>query len=378
MRIIHFSCVAPPKIGGIGQVAEREVVGLRSRGIDARLVAPEPAVKYAQVAERSFVTCVKPWLRIGNGSILPNVKELIKGADLVHLHYPFFGTAEILLSGMIPTPPIVVTFHMDAAVEGWKGWAVRAHRLLIQPWLLRRAAKLIVSSFDYAKATSARRTLAAHPERFVELPFGVDTDFFSPGPPVRARFAVPDGSPIVLFVGGLDRAHAFKGVPELLRAFAMLNPSAHLLIVGDGDLRPRYEAMASLLNILSRVHFLGRVDDETLRDAYRSADVLAFPSTSKAEAFGLVAVEAQACGLPVVASNLPGVRTVIKQNETGILVTPKDVGSLTAGLRQLLTDEPLRRRMAEHAPVWIQERFSWDRHLDGLMEVYRNTCASPS
>jgi len=128
----------------------------------------------------------------------------------------------------------------------------------------------------------------------------------------------------------------------------------------------------------SRVHFLGRVDDETVVDAYRSADVLAFPSTDKAEAFGLVAVEAQACGLPVVASNLPGVRTVVKQNETGLLVPPKDVDALAAGLRQIMTDKVLRQRLSENAVKWARERFSWDKHLDGLMEVYRNTCASPS
>ena len=383
MRVIHFSCVAPPETGGIGQVAEREVVGLRSRGIDARFVAPEPVGSVrTEVAERSFITRVKPQLRIGNGAILPDLKERIKGADLIHLHYPFFGTAEILLSGLIPTPPVVVTFHMDATTVGWKGMIVKAHRLLVQPLLLRRAAKLLVSSFDYAQHSSARRFFAAHPERVVELPFGVDTDFYTPppagGPSVRGRFAVPEDCSIILFVGGLDRAHDIKGVPELLRAFALVGGDAHLLIVGDGDLRHRYEVMAQILNVAARVHFLGRVDDETKRDAFRSADVFAFPSTTKAEAFGLAAAEAQACGLPVIASNLPGVRTVVRQNETGLLVVPQNVESLAGALKQLLDDDALRRRFADAAPTWARQRFSWDAHLDGLLRIYSDICSRVS
>ncbi|MBM3205009.1 glycosyltransferase family 4 protein [Candidatus Uhrbacteria bacterium] len=374
MRVVHLACVAPPEIGGIGTAALREVVGLRARGIDARLIAPETG-READEDDRSFVTRVHPIVRWGNGAILPPLQKQLKGADVIHLHYPFLGVAERLLSGIQREIPIVMTFHMDPTPKGIKGVLVRAHRMMIQPFLLPHASKIIVSSLDYAQRSSARHFFATHLDRVVELPFGIDTEFFSPGPSHRERFLIPADAPTLLFVGGLDRAHSFKGVEELFRAFAMLDPSTHLIMIGDGDVRTVYESIARESGFESRVHFLGRVDDETVRDAYRSADVFVFPSTSEAEAFGLVAVEAEACGLPVVASSLPGVRTVVRHQETGFLVPPKDVEALAAAIKQLLSDAPMRRTFGERGRALAQERFSWDRHLDGLMEVYREVCA---
>jgi glycosyltransferase involved in cell wall biosynthesis len=195
-------------------------------------------------------------------------------------------------------PPVVMTFHMDALPVDWKGWLLSLHRLFIQPLLVRKMERVFVSSLDYARQSSLRSWFASHPERVLELPFGVDTDFFSPGPKTRERFSLPESCPVMTFVGGMDTAHAFKGVEELLSAFALLHGDAHLLLVGDGDRRTAHEERARALGVASRTHFLGRVDRETLRDAYRTADLFAFPSTSGAEAFGLVALEAQACGVP--------------------------------------------------------------------------------
>lgn len=374
MKIIHVSCVAPPEIGGIGRSALREVAGLRALGEDVILIAPEIDTSEG---ERSFVHRLKPLWRFGHASALSGLADVLGTADVIHLHYPYFGTAEGLLISSGRLPPIIVTFHMDATADGWKGFVFRLHRWFIQPWLLPAARRILVSSFDYAKHSSLRRLFAAHPERVEELPFGVDTNIFSPGVGKRERYLIPQDGRVVLFVGGLDRAHAFKGVEELLVACSKLETRDHLLIVGEGDLRESYEARTRELGIAKRVHFLGKLDQESLVDAYRSADVLAFPSTSSAEAFGLVALEAQACGVPVVASDLPGVRTVVKRDETGRLVAPGDVDQLTLALRTLLDDVNERTRMAQNARR-NAEQYSWERHVERLREIYRTVCVSPS
>lgn len=374
MKVVHLSCVAPPEVGGIGKLALREVVGLRARGVDARLIAPEPREPSSSTGERSFIERLKPMFRIGNASILPQIVEHVRDADVIHLHYPFYGTAEPLLFHARELPPIVVTFHMDATASRLTGVGFFLHRLFLQSWLVNRAARVLVSSFDYARHSSLRSWFLSHPDRVLELPFGVDTDFFCPGPAARHRFSVPSDAPTIAFVGGMDKAHAFKGVPELLRSFSHVNASAHLLLVGDGDLRASFEDRARSLGVSSRVHFLGRADDETLRDVFRSADVFAFPSTNAAEAFGLAALEAEACGIPVVASSLPGVRTVVIHGETGLLVPPKDVDALTSALTTLLADETLRRTMSVRARMLAVERFAWEKHLDGLERVYRDVC----
>ncbi len=377
MRVAHLACVAPPQIGGIGTAAYREVIGLRARGVDAALIAPSLVELAAAHDERSFIERVSPFVRWGNAAIMSWNHPRLRDADLIHLHYPFFGTAEKMI-WHVPRVPIVCTFHMDAVADGWKGRVFALSQHLTQPLILRRMAAVVVSSFDYARHSSLQSFFIHHPERVHEIPFGLDTDFFSPGVGARARFSIPTDGRMILFVGGLDQAHRFKGLSLLLRAMRSLDPMVHLVVASDGPLRAEYEREVHERRLSSRVHFMGRVDPVTLRDAYRIADLLACPSINQAEAFGLVALEASACGTPVVASALPGVRTVVRHGETGLLVTPAHEESLVAGLEMMLKDEGLRARCAVAARAWALERFSWDRHLDALQAVYSQVCASPS
>lgn len=373
MKVIHLACVAPPEIGGIGQSAAKEVSLLRARGIHADLIAPEPpeSMYGARDTERSFIKRVRPLLRVWNASILPGLQAHLKSADLIHLHYPFYGVAEPVLLRSGSLPPIVVTYHMDAVADGLKGLAFGAHRKLVQPLLLKHARSVIVSSYDYAKRSGVSGFFEKYPARVKEVPFGVETDVFSPGTGNKRRFMIPDGATSFLFVGGLDRAHAFKGVRDLLEAFARLPIQTQLLIVGDGDLRASYEAIADELSVRARVQFLGRVDQESLIEVYRTADVFVFPSTSRAEAFGLAALEAEACGTPVIASDLPGVRTVVLQGETGLLIRPKQPEELRQAMLRLHEEKTFRERLGRQAREHA-ETFSWDRHIDALIELYEN------
>lgn len=368
MRVLHLACVAPPEIGGIGEVAFREVAQLRSRGMDAWLVAPEPSVSIPD--ESTCFVQRLPSFRFGNAAILKNLAAHLDRADLVHLHYPFYGTAERVLGGWKRKKPMIVTFHMDAQPRGWLGTIAEIHRQWMQPWLMQRASRVIVSSFDYAQRSSLAAWYADHASQVIELPFGVDTERFSPGPSQRQRFFLPDGVPVFLFVGGMDQAHAFKGIPELLEAFAHGPVDAHLMLVGEGDLRPEYEEMAKGLGIAPRTHFYGRLDPISLVDAYRSADLFVFPSTSSAEAFGLAALEAEACGLPVIASDLPGVRTVVRHGETGLLVLSRDREALANAINLLAVDRARCLLMGQQARKLAESEFSWETHIDRLMHVY--------
>jgi glycosyltransferase involved in cell wall biosynthesis len=379
MRVMHIACVAPPEIGGIGQVALREVTGLRAHGIDARLIAPElPSGHHAENAladyDRSFVHRLPTAWRFGNASLLEGWCELAKTADVIHLHYPYYGFTEQLLFAGIDLPPIVITYHMDAMAEkSVRGWIFALHRFFLQNSILRLGRRILVSSFDYARNASVARFFREDPDRFQELPFGIDTVRFSPGPDERARLMIAEQDPTILFVGGLDSAHAFKGLSVLFEAFTKLDPSTHLVIVGDGDKKSDFEEEARAKGIASRVHFMGRVSADELVPLYRSADVFAFPSTSQAEAFGLVALEAQACGLPVVASDLPGVRTVVRHDETGILVPPQNVEALAGALTDLLA-HPQKRALYAAAARVHAEQYGYEAHTSALMKLYREVC----
>jgi glycosyltransferase involved in cell wall biosynthesis len=351
MRVLHVSCIAPPEHGGIGRVAAIETRLLQECGVDTHLA--------------SLTT--HAGIRIGNAGRIYALEHLVRDMDIVHLHYPFFGTAERLASfrrkGMIKR--LVMTLHMDATADGWKGKIFDAYRWRYQSRVLDAADALCASSRDYVVHSS----FAPYADRVIDLPFGVDETRFCPGSTDRLRLGISADVPLVLFVGGMDVAHAFKGVPELLEAIAGIS-DAHLLLVGDGALRKRYEDIAAAHGVSDRCHFLGAVSDDQLPEVYRAADVLAFPSTSAAEAFGLVAVEAQACGIPVVASDLPGVRTVVASGETGVLVPPKDVDALRRALSELLSHPEQRHTMGRAARARVLERYTWSTHIRGLMEIY--------
>lgn len=372
MQIVHLSCVAPPQIGGIGRVAAVEVGLLKQAGEDAVLLAPE--TRGGGVAEN--VKRVKTRWTLGNAaaldeaSLMPEIAE----ADVVHLHYPFYGTAGLVakLRRQNKIKRLVMTLHMDAQAPGVKGWIFNLHRRMFQPKLLQAADKLIVSSLDYAEHSSFASQVKERGPDVVELPFGVDETKFFPSPssePLTAHCSLL--TPVILFVGGMDKAHAFKGVDVLLKAMVKI-ADANLVLVGDGALRPAYEKLAAELGVASRCRFVGALKEDDLVAAYQGADVLAFPSISGAEAFGLVAIEAQSCGKPVVASDLPGVRTVILDGETGFLVPAHDHEALATRLSQILKDPNLRSKMGESARQRVLEKYTLKKHIESLIAIYES------
>lgn len=372
MNILHISCVAPPQTGGTGQAAYEIVRRLRDRGHEARLVAPQRKDAGGE-PDPDWVIRLPSLIRWGNAAALIGVERMMREADVVHLHYPFFGTAEAVAQFcLLHRKPLMMTFHMDATAPFPLGLVFSAYRLAAQPAILRACRRIFVSSFDYADHSSLRGFKAARPDIFVELPFGVDQHLFTIGNDERTAFGIPEGAFVVGFAAAMDHAHRFKGIEELLAAVSGLSEHVHLLLIGEGDRRRIYEARAKEIGIHDRTHFVGRLSRQDLARAYRSMDVFAFPSTNTAEAFGLVAAEAMACGTPVIASDLPGVRTVVRNGETGLLIPPRDVKGLATAISSLMSDSTLRYRLRDQASVYARDRFDWDRHVDTLVGNYQN------
>jgi glycosyltransferase involved in cell wall biosynthesis len=368
MRILHICCIAPPDLGGMGQVAHEIVRVQRERGDDAVLVAPKRRVQDGQKDE-SWVIRLPVLFRWGNASIVRGLDSLIRNTDVVHLHYPFFGTAEaVAQSCLVHRKPLFTTFHMDATASFPMSLVFSAFRFASQPAILLASQRLFVSSMDYAVHSSAASFLKGHPDRVIENPFGVDP-MFTPGQGDRARFGIPNNVFVVGFTASMDHAHRFKGIEVLLDALTML-PGVHALFIGDGDRRRVYESWAKDKHILDRCHFAGRLSREDLPIAYRTMDVFAFPSIGKAEAFGLVAAEALASGVPVIASDLAGVRTVVRHDETGLIIPCRDAKILATSIEHLQTNVDLRKRFSEHAAKDARIRFDWNRHVDVLMKAY--------
>jgi len=318
---------------------------------------------------------------VGNAAFIPSLVARLRGFDVVHLHYPFFGGAEPALfrKWLHADQPLVLSYHMDAVADGVRGALFRLHARLVLPRIVARADRVLVSSADYA-SHSALADIGDDVLSRVEVhPYGVDTERFHPGrePALREGLRIASGELVAIFVSRLDPAHHFKGLPILLDALARARPHRwRLVVAGEGSLRTGFERLAASLGIADRVHFAGDVGDTDLPAYYRAADVHVCPSTAGAEAFSLVSLEAAASGIPTVASSLPGVRTVVVDGATGLHVAPGDSISLGAALDSLAERPAWRTGLGHAARARTEADFQWDPAVVRLEQTYREALGS--
>lgn len=353
----------------MGNVAHAYVEKLMERGYNCHVFT----IKDREVDDPKHIHRIPGVMQIGNAGVLPSLFHRLSGFDLVHLHYPFFGGAEpvIVRKALRKDQGLIMSYHMDASADGVKGAIFSAHRRMLFPWLVNRVDRILVSSLDYARH-SALAELNID-DRLEEHAFGVDLERFSPGeePELKEELGIRTKTPVMLFVGGLDAAHAFKGVPELIQAAeAVKQHDWHLVIVGEGNLKESYKEIVKDKGLEERVTFAGSVSNEDLPRYYRMADMHLFPSTKRAEAFGLVAMEAAASGTPSIASDLPGVRTVVLDGDTGLLVPPGNVDELRKAMLLLLEQVDLRERLGLSARKHAEQRYAWGPLIDNLEKTY--------
>lgn len=377
--IAQIVCTYPPYRGGMGGVAYDYTERLRERGYNVHVFTSR---QLGVVEDPEYVHRIPSIIQIGNAGVMPSLFRRLSGFDLVHLHYPFYGGAEpvIVRKALRHDQGLVMTYHMDATANGIKGALFNAHRRVLLPWIVGRADRVLVSSDDYAKS-SALMDVQGAMDRVEVHPFGIDLHRFRPGKEMefKQKLGARLDVPTFLFVGGLDSAHHFKGMSVLIDALDQLSQEEwQLFIVGDGNLRPSFEATVRARGLDDRVLFLGNVADRDLPRVYRSADIHLFPSTRRAEAFGLVALEAAASGIPSIASSLPGVRTVVQDGNTGLLVPPEDVSELVKAMSLLLERPELRERFGMAARDHAEQKFAWDPLITNLETTYRSVLEQES
>ncbi|MDD5072075.1 MAG: glycosyltransferase family 4 protein [Patescibacteria group bacterium] len=369
MKIAQIVCAFPPYKGGIANVARDFSEILADAGNEITVFTPDYGQPTAE--KNNFkITLLKPWLRMGLGVFLPQLFFKLPDFDIIHLNYPFFGAAEVVWLAKTIWPKkfkLIVHFHMDVAGLSPFAKILSLPAEIIRNSLFKKADSITCASLDYIKNSSLAEIYKKYPEKFKEIPFGVDTKKFRP----KDFQESPSNSAKILFVGGLDKAHYFKGVDVLLKAISKLfKKNWELLIVGDGDLRKKYENLAKKLNINNRVKFLGKIPDQKLPSIYQQADLFVLPSINKNEAFGLVLLEAMASGLPMIASDLPGVRTVFANGKQGLLAKPGDEEDLKNKMEEILSNEKKRKEMGREARTLATEKYDSEKIKTKLIEVF--------
>jgi rhamnosyl/mannosyltransferase len=225
----------------------------------------------------------------------------------------------------------------------------------------------VASSEEYADSSPI---LTSYRDKCCVIPYGVDVQALAlrdgEGPQVEdMRRHHHQG--MILFVGVL---RPYKGLEVLLRAMTKV-AEAHLVIAGSDPERGHAAGLAARLGLSGRVSFAGVVSESRLRVLLHACDLFVLPSLDRREAFGIVQLEAMACGKPVVSTDLPtGVRFVNRDRETGLLVPPGNPPALAAAITRLLTDSGLRTRLGQTARERVIREFSVEQMVNQTTEVY--------
>ncbi|OYQ62553.1 glycoside hydrolase [Pseudanabaena sp. SR411] len=301
---------------------------------------------------------------------------------LIHTNYWLSAWAGLELqktSGI----QLVHTYHSLGAVK-YQSLVeipqVASTRLRVEREILERANCVVATS---PQEQETLRSLVSTRGQIEIIPCGTDTDNFRLTSKAHARTQLKLGTheKVILYVGRFDER---KGIETLVRAFALLKEkdlqNLKLIIVGgssanmpDGDERKRIENIVNDLGLTDYTLFAGRIGHDILPLYYTAADVCVIPSYY--EPFGLVAIEAMACGVPVVASNVGGLKFTIIPEETGLLVEPKDIEAFANGIHRILFDDLWVRKMRKQASANVNQRFSWTGVTIQLSELYRHVLA---
>ncbi len=329
-----------------------------SPNIELHVICFDRGVKFEKVTYHTL----HPYLNNKIDFILNlfHVKSIIKSIkpDLVHAHY---ATSYGLLGAFSNFHPFIIT-----------GWGAdifdspnnKLMKLVLKYSFSKADAITVLSKvteLEIKKLTSKSIHL---------IPFGVDIDIFSPSP-------IKDVE--VFKIGAVRTLTEKYGIEFLIRAFAILSKkynNIELHIVGDGHLKTTFIELTKTLNIEKNVIFYGYVNQNDDFQKYLSIlnnlNVFVIPSIIDSETFGVAAVEASACELPVIASNVGGLPEVVEHNETGIIVPPKDEKAIADAIEKLFLDQELRIRMGKNGRKKVIEHYYWKNNVSKMISLYSN------
>lgn len=354
LNIANIVCSYPPYNGGMGNSSKTISNILSEQG--HKIDTYTPKYKKIKINFEKNIFRLKPLLKYGNGAFLPQLFFKLNKYDIVYLHYPFFGVAEIMWLYKIfhKKQKFIIHYHMDVISTNLIIKTLSLPSRLILNSLLSQANSIICSSLDYIENSDIAKFYNNNKNKFSEIPFFVDTKTFKP-----LKIKEKNKTSKILFVGGLDKAHYFKGINILLKTISKLkNIKIKLQIVGNGDLIQYYKNKTKKLKIEKKVEFLNNISNKELPEIYRKADLFILPSTAKGEAFGIVLLEAMASGIPVIASNFPGIRTVFENNKQGLLIKPNSVTDLKNKIKQILLNNNLKNKMSKEARKLIIKKYN--------------------
>ncbi len=377
MKIAHIVSTFPPRLGGMGEVCREEARRLARRGHQVEIFTMDYGEPVGAESGGLTVRRLKPFGRWGDAGFLPQLIFALRGFDVLHLHYPFYGSAHFVwLASVLFKKKLLVTYHMDAQPAGWfKRILQSIYDFVWVRLIFHRAAKiLVVDKNFFAQSRLRRRTPAA---KVMELKNGVDLEVFFPLPLSEGEVGVGvhwnneqaarlKDKKIILFVGNLL---PLKRLDILIMAMKKISePRAVLLVIGGGYAEGTYRRLTKEYGLEDKVIFAGPCADKyLLNQYYNSAAVVAIPS--EAESFSLVALEAMAAGALVAARDLPALRDLLADGRNGFLIASDEPETWAKKTEEILSAGDSLSKIKQ-AAVATARAYGWEEHVDKLEEMY--------
>lgn len=357
--VVQIAAYYPPHLGGVERVAEalaetlarRRDVEVITTSLGADDSSAQGSGAESQVRVRRYRALEAAHTPISVG-VFGGLMRARRGA-VWHVHCAQALIAEqVMMAAWLRRQKYLLHFHLDVPVSGPLGRLLPAYKRHVFGRAMRAAAGVIVLTAE--QAAFVEQTYRVPRQRVHVVPNGVGDQYF-----LGERQASDDGPLRVLYVGRLE---VQKNVARLIEAVALTEEKVQLRIVGDGALRPQLEQRAAELGL--PVEFAGpRFGDDLLR-AYAEADAFVLPSDR--EGMALVALEAMAAGLPVIATDVPGNRELIA--DRGLLAAPRP-DALAEAIDRIAADPQLRIEVARRCAAAARE-YSWDAVADLVERIY--------
>lgn len=357
--VLHLGKYYPPHMGGM-ETYLQQLIREQSAAISvSAVVANDKRHTKIEALDGAEITRVGSFGAIASMPVCPGLASSIRRrpADIVHIQMPNPGAAlAFLLSGH--NGKLVVTHHAD--IIGRKLLRRLADPIVTR--LMERASRIIATTSRYCDSSPE---LLPYREKCRIVPLGIDVQqAASADPLVTSSLRRQFGDRFILAVG---RLVPYKGFDVLIRAMKLVD--AKLMIIGAGPLHDTLTKLAASEGVEAKVIVQGHVDD--VRPYFSAASIFVLPSVTRAEAFGIVQLEAMAAGIPVINTRInSGVEDISLDGETGITVPPGDVRALAEAVRLLLDQKDLRRQYGEAARARVNAEFTTHLMCLRTMKVY--------
>jgi glycosyltransferase involved in cell wall biosynthesis len=383
MRILQLTAFYLPSQGGIQYYVRNLCRELSRQGhaLDIVTINTERTVQREEHPEGNVYRCALDY-SYHRGLIS---RELIRTLfrrrdyDILHVHIPFpLGLEVAVLAGWRNGIPVVVTHHGSGKKSDRLYTLIAsAYDMVYRHASLRGVARTIFLTESYRDEVVLPSSIRAT-TRIVRT--GADIESFRPdidGAAIRRQHGLSTDDTVGLWVGSLNEHNRYKGVNYLLDALGC-DPAARmkLLVVGVGSLQQELIAQAARLGIGDRVRFTGPVENSALPGYYAASDFFVLPSIQGPENSPVVVFEAMASGKPVIATDIAGVREIVEERATGLLVPPRDVPALAAALGTLIVNSGLRGELGRKSREKA-EHHSWERCALQTAAIYHEAKGTP-